>query len=440
MKKGIAALIVYLFLIAGYSGHAQTVSPPYQVGTWSGFRSAAISYTFDDGSPNQFTKVVPMFNDFGFPMTLFTVTGPAWGWPVNWTTLQNAASHGHEIASHTVTHGYLNTMSDSLQTIELENSRQAIDTHITGQKCITIAYPYCQAGNTTLCGKYYIAARNCSGIIEPSTPADDMNISSIICGTEGSVKTVKNFNDRANSAAGSKGWCIYLIHGIDNDGGWSSLPADTLRGSLAYLSVNPDKFWVSSFGNVARYYKERNTVSVTELSNQDTTITVQVTDTLPDSIFDFPVTLRRPLPQDWPSAEVTQNGRQRETKIVTVQNVPYIQFEAVPDGGDVQISKSDISDLPDRSGIMVPAPNLWQNYPNPFNSYTTIKFELLKAEPVIVKIYDVSGREVITLVNDQLQAGRHSVRFAADGISSGVYFYNLRGPGFFLQHKMLLLR
>src|SRR4030043_1194107 len=64
MKKANKVLLFTAFFIAVNVGYAQTVAPPYEVGTWQGFRSAAISYTFDDGCSNQFTIAIPMFNEF----------------------------------------------------------------------------------------------------------------------------------------------------------------------------------------------------------------------------------------------------------------------------------------------------------------------------------------------------------------------------------------
>jgi len=54
--------------------YSNTIDSPYEVGTWAGFKKAAISYTFDDGNSNQFAITMPMFDEFGFKMTLFTVT------------------------------------------------------------------------------------------------------------------------------------------------------------------------------------------------------------------------------------------------------------------------------------------------------------------------------------------------------------------------------
>jgi peptidoglycan/xylan/chitin deacetylase (PgdA/CDA1 family) len=135
--------------------HSQTIDPPYEVGLWRGFCSAAISYTFDDGTAKQFSVAIPIFNEFNFDATLFTVTS----WNPDWTTLQNAASEGHEIASHTVHHQYLNEHTAEYQDNELRESKNTINSEISGQECITLAYPYCVPAIDTICRKYYIAAQ-----------------------------------------------------------------------------------------------------------------------------------------------------------------------------------------------------------------------------------------------------------------------------------------
>ncbi|MDM7925098.1 MAG: hypothetical protein QUS35_03675, partial [bacterium] len=62
-------------LLAAVSGlRSGTIDAPYSIGTWHGFRHTAVSYTFDDNTPDHFQTVIPMFNEFGFPVTLFTVS------------------------------------------------------------------------------------------------------------------------------------------------------------------------------------------------------------------------------------------------------------------------------------------------------------------------------------------------------------------------------
>jgi len=83
---------------------------------------------------------------------------------------------------------------------------------------------------------------------------------------------------------------------------------------------------------------------------------------------------------------------------------------------------------------------LEQNYPNPFNPSTRISFSVRGSGFVSLKVYDVLGREVRTLVNEDLQPGSYEVTFNADGLASGVYLYRLRAGNFTQTKRMVLLR
>jgi hypothetical protein len=84
--------------------------------------------------------------------------------------------------------------------------------------------------------------------------------------------------------------------------------------------------------------------------------------------------------------------------------------------------------------------SLSQNYPNPFNPSTTIKFSIQNPGLVSLKIYNLLGQEVATLVNQELKTGSYSYSFDASRLSSGVYFYNINAGSFNLTKKMLLLK
>ena len=81
-----------------------------------------------------------------------------------------------------------------------------------------------------------------------------------------------------------------------------------------------------------------------------------------------------------------------------------------------------------------------QNFPNPFNPTTTISYEIPQKSFVTIKIYDLLGREVTALVNEEEIAGSHSVNFNAQNLSSGVYFYSVNAGGFNQTKKMVLLK
>ena len=83
-----------------------------------------------------------------------------------------------------------------------------------------------------------------------------------------------------------------------------------------------------------------------------------------------------------------------------------------------------------------------QNYPNPFNPSTNITFSIPHQSHVIIKVYDILGRKVATLVNNELSSGKHKIVWNADKFSSGVYFYqlNVKNENKIITKKMLLLK
>jgi oligosaccharide reducing-end xylanase len=331
MKRKSILLVASIFSIIYSTGFSQTNPQSYEIATWQGFEEAAISYTFDDNCPNQLPVAIPLFNEFGFKTTMFVPTDTITGWGA----LQIAADKGHEIASHTVTHTNLGTLTTAQQLVEFKSSQESINTHIKGHACLTIAYPYCVPGNDSLCASFYIAARHCQGYIEPKTPSDFMKISSLATGNASSIQTVGDFNNRVQKADSLKGWCVFLIHGIDNDGGYSPTQSSVLRAHLAYVKQQNSTYWVAPFGDVVRYIKERNAAVIRELSNKPASITLQVTDKLDNAVYNYPLTIRRALPKHWTSATVTQNGKKVEAKISKKGTLKYITFDVVPDGGEV---------------------------------------------------------------------------------------------------------
>jgi photosystem II stability/assembly factor-like uncharacterized protein len=83
---------------------------------------------------------------------------------------------------------------------------------------------------------------------------------------------------------------------------------------------------------------------------------------------------------------------------------------------------------------------LFQNYPNPFNPSTSIQYQVSSISQVSLKVYDLLGREVATLVNEDKPAGSYEVEFDAKGLSSGIYFYKIQAGSFVETKKMLLLK
>lgn len=83
---------------------------------------------------------------------------------------------------------------------------------------------------------------------------------------------------------------------------------------------------------------------------------------------------------------------------------------------------------------------LYDNYPNPFNPGTNIVFDVIAELMVTLRVFNLRGREVATLIKQRLKPGHYTVPFLAQGLASGTYFYEIRMGTYHAEKKMLLLR
>ena len=83
---------------------------------------------------------------------------------------------------------------------------------------------------------------------------------------------------------------------------------------------------------------------------------------------------------------------------------------------------------------------LFQNFPNPFNPVTSIKFTIIADGFAELKVYDILGKEVATLINKEIRAGSYTFNFNAQNLASGIYFYRLSTNNYNAVRKMILLR
>ncbi len=114
-----------------------------------------------------------------------------------------------------------------------------------------------------------------------------------------------------------------------------------------------------------------------------------------------------------------------------------IDFDGTASYSDV-ISVDVLTEV---DGDIVPTEfSLEQNFPNPFNPVTTFQFSISTSQFTVLKVYDLIGLEVATLVNEQKPTGTYSVRWDASGVASGVYLYKLRAGTFVQTKKLVLLR
>jgi hypothetical protein len=109
-------------------------------------------------------------------------------------------------------------------------------------------------------------------------------------------------------------------------------------------------------------------------------------------------------------------------------------------GIDALRVERDLTGIHNTGGEVPAEYSLSQNYPNPFNPVTNIAFSIPQSGFVTLKVFDVSGKESVVLVNQQMSAGSYRVDFDASSLSSGIYFYNLTSGNYSETKKMVLVK
>ncbi|MCQ2252055.1 MAG: polysaccharide deacetylase family protein [Bacteroidales bacterium] len=320
MKKTIAALAI---AISATAAQAQ-VPAEYQVAPWHGFSNCAITYSFDDLCANQLPIAIPMMDKYNVKGTLNIIT--SWVKPEQWAQVKDAAQRGHEIASHTISHPNMAELSVDEFERQQRDSKKILEEK-TGAEVVTMVYPYCVTTHEDITAKYYIGARICDGRIEPHTPKEMMKISSLGVGSESKHNSSEALNKWVDEGARENGWCTFLIHGIDDDGGYSPIKSSELEAHIKYVAGNPRKFWPATFAQVCKYLMERNALQIDEQAQKKGfLITAKCNASSSLTTLNEPVTISRTLPEGWKSAAITCGKEKVSSRI---ENGKVI-FDVVP--------------------------------------------------------------------------------------------------------------
>jgi len=179
-----------------------------------------------------------------------------------------------------------------------------------------------------------------------------------------------------------------------------------------------------------RWEGTQNVLAVLNMGNADVTATL----TLPVAVMQLD-TMKTYFLSDQVTNQVIQATREEMASLV-LSLPPFAARVYVID----TLAVTSAEQIASGSGTLPAELALEQNYPNPFNPITRIQFTIVDRQSTIVKVYDLLGREVTTLVNEVKQPGTYSVEFDGSNLASGVYLYRLQAGDFVMTKKLVLLR
>ncbi|MDX1741207.1 MAG: polysaccharide deacetylase family protein, partial [Rhodothermales bacterium] len=265
-----------------------------------------------------------------------------------WNDLSSYASRGHEFASHSVSHAQLATL-DSLNLIyELERSLEEIETHLGTKHTFSVEAPY-GTENPRVMERVlalYPASRNRM----PEAYLEEINRWNDADPRESpqeyvqwqrgpksatSVREMISWVDRAASA--DNVWLVLVFHGVEGIG-WEPKPAAELQEYFTYIAGS-DEVWVGTFGDAARYIRERMAATVTATRRGDE-IRVDLRHSLDSDLYRFPLTLSTRVPADWTFVEVTQGASRHLVDVRRSSREGSVTYRAVPNSDVVVLRQA----------------------------------------------------------------------------------------------------
>ncbi len=234
--------------------------------------------------------------------------------------------------------------------------------------------------------------------------------------TEQNLRAVSFFNERRGFAVGDSGTILFTANGGSTEG---NRPPSAFH---LVLPVDRDTMPVMRSIRFSWQHAEDpdgNTVQYTVLISSDRGATWESHGPVTDTSLQVQSPAQKPGPYFW--FVTATDGELASTSL------EVFRFDIV-----------DVTHAPEE--IACGSFSLSQNYPNPFNPSTAISYQLSAGSMVTLKVLDVLGREVATLVDGYQSRGYHAVRFDGSGLSTGVYMYRLVAGAFTAHRKMLLIK
>ncbi|WP_407456709.1 polysaccharide deacetylase family protein [Fibrobacter sp.] len=329
--------------------YAQTA----EIATWSGFRKAAVSFTFDDGPQSDVDIAMPMFDKYGYKATFNIVTNWANGGNsgmLNWDGVKKLASSGHEIASHSDSHPQNGAMPSS----EIASSKGTLNQKVQQKYgVITLAYPNCNTPGDQQVLQNYVLGRICnaswsggSDIMSKDGPNNWAAVAAMMTGSNGT----SDFKGNMDKALNQGGWVAFLTHGFTTGSNgfasYSPTEASGMDGALQYAQQKDKDIWVAPMGYVAMYIKERK---ASKIEPQDggsaNSMAFELKHSIADNIskYDYPLSIK--VKTDWSKVEVTQDGAKLESKV----DGGYVYFDAVPNAGKIVVTNANAAPEPESS-------------------------------------------------------------------------------------------
>jgi len=308
---------------------------------WEDDKLCAFTMSVDDNTAPQVPNWLEKAAEVGFPVTWFLITDRIGTVNVSfngdWPLWADVLAKGHDVQSHSRRHLHVEDADWPGIEEEYAGSRRAIEANLPGHKCDFLAFPggeNSHRNDRTVAVQHYAGNRGGvgSGFNRP-TRIDYMAIkngSFILGGTTPSVNLLSLFN--AADVRYYRGWAAPLFHQVND---WPGT-----EFYFTFVRTYRADVWAARFSDVGKYGQQRDTHKLQVTENTLAQIVFSLTDDMDDKVFDYPLTIKLRLPDNWNSVVATQNGQPVGARFVRHAGSPYALVRGVPDKGNVTVTQA----------------------------------------------------------------------------------------------------
>jgi hypothetical protein len=316
---------------------------------WNDDKLSAVSITIDDNNEQDIPFWKTMQKKYDFTFTWFLITEASEKNNVKcWSCYQDLADAGNAIQGHDDRNWFENCNDNEQNTSidiysnRLKATKKKINNKIKNQECVTYAYPWGQ-GLENESGKIYIATRGVIGLLNQVNQINYNRVNSIsnphiYSNKISRDKYVMPLITQINKLEGVnyyRGWLSTHFHGVESE------EAQVKTGQfLSYLKDKEDKLWVATFPSVVKYSQEYVTHHLKVYSVKDNEIILEVSDEMQNQIYNFPLTIKVRISNDWKSLKAKQNNNEIESKFIYFKQNTYVLIKAIPDDGMVKLTRT----------------------------------------------------------------------------------------------------
>lgn len=266
---------------------------------------------------------------------------------LTWDDLRDYGSRGYEIASHSITHASMPGLDSVNIAYELEKSREEIRDKMGWKYTFSSEVPYGYENERVMkiAYKIYPALRNRmpepwlkeidrASRQTPGKPDKDYIQWQRGATTKTPLPLMQSWVDTTTERKDT--WLILVFHGVDNLG-YEALPHAMLVEYFQYIKNEQDKIWIATFGDVAKYMREKEHAKV-EHSQKGDKIAVSLNHSLDKDMYDLPLTLKTYVSPEWKRVWIWQGKRMQRVDATTDAKGTYVLYQAYPTGVTLTLS------------------------------------------------------------------------------------------------------